>query len=519
MGEGSVLAPILGRWNQLPPSRQIALGALLAGAIVVFYLVFVASKSPNLVTAYSGLAPEDSAAIADQLEKDGIPYEIGGGGATVAVPANKVAEVRIKLAQAGLPSGGGVGFEIFDSQGFGTTDFVEKVNYRRGLEGELARSINTLDGVRGSRVHIVLPKDALFKEDQKATTASVLLQLKPGARLAQDQVHGIANLVSNSVEGLGRGGITIVDETGHVLFDGATMDSPFASGATASQMELQRQYEIALQRDVESTLAKVVGFGRSAVTIRALLNFDTVTQEEDTFGTQVQVRSSTSSTETYTGSNLTVGNVPGTGANDGTDASGSGGTGNSEYSRTETTTNNEVPRTTKSTIKAPGSLEKLSVSVVLDDSVTAAQESAITSAVAAAVGLDQTRGDIISVTRLPFDVSVDEGIVMAAGDGLAQYLEYLKLLLPLLAVILGFVLVMLLLRSLSKRQLALPAPQPYPALSGPMHAAALPSVPQPALPALETGSDPREERVLKLAEANPRAVADVVQTWMREEDR
>ncbi|MCL4230454.1 MAG: flagellar M-ring protein FliF [Dehalococcoidia bacterium] len=519
MGKGSALAPILDRWNQLPQSRQIALGALVAGAVVVLYLVFVSSRSPNLVVAYSGLAPEDSAAIADQLEKDGVPYEIGGGGATVSVPANKVAEVRIKLAQAGLPSGGSVGFEIFDNQGFGTTDFVEKVNYRRGLEGELARSINTLDGVKGSRVHIVLPKDALFKEDQKATTASVLLQLKPGADLTQDQVHGIANLVSNSVEGLDRAGITIVDETGHVLFDGATMDSPFASGATATQMELQRQYELALQRDVESTLAKVVGYGRSAVTIRARLNFDTVTHEEDTFGEGVQVRSSSSTTETYTGSNLTVGNIPGTGANDGTDNTGTGGSGNSQYSRTETTTNNEIPRTTTSTIKAPGSLEKLSVSVVLDDSVTAAQETSITSAVAAAVGLDQTRGDIISVTRLPFDVSVKEGMVPAAGDGLAQYLQYLKLLLPLLAVILGFILVMLLLRSLSKRQLALPAPQPAMALAAPAPVAALHTAPAAPLPALEAPNDPREERVLKLAEANPRAVADVVQTWMREEDR
>ncbi|MCE7929031.1 MAG: hypothetical protein DYG91_11125, partial [Chloroflexi bacterium CFX7] len=128
-------------------------------------------------------------------------------------------------------------------------------------------------------------------------------------------------------------------------------------------------------------------------------------------------------------------------------------------------------------------------------------------------------GDIISVTRLPFDVSVKEGMVPAAGDGLAQYLQYLKLLLPLLAVILGFILVMLLLRSLSKRQLALPAPQPAMALAAPAPVAALHTAPAAPLPALEAPNDPREERVLKLAEANPRAVADVVQTWMREEDR
>jgi flagellar M-ring protein FliF len=283
-------------------------------------------------------------------------------------------------------------------------------------------------------------------------------------------------------------------------------------------MELQRQYEAALQRDVEGTLAKVVGAGRSAVTVRAKLNFDTVKQDEDKFAPAAQAvpRSTTSTTETFTGSGINVGNVPGTGTNGGTNqGTGTTANGNSNYSRTETTVNNEVGRTTTSTIKAPGSVDRLSVSVVLDDSVSAAQESSITSAVAAAVGLDQTRGDTLSVTRLPFDASVKEDLVAAAGNGLDQYLRYLKLLLPLLAVVLGFILVMLLLRSLSKRQLALPSPAMVQALPAPLTAAAIPAA--PPLPALEPASDPSEERVLKLAQSNPRAVADVVQTWMREE--
>src|SRR5207249_3333430 len=154
-----------------------ALGAILAGTIVILYLVLMASRQPNLVVAMTNLAPEDSAAIADQLTSDGVPYEIGGGGSTVAVPANKVAEVRIKLAQAGLPKGGNVGLEIFDKTNFGATDFVQQVNFQRGMEGELARSINTLDGVKASRVHISMPQEAIFKEDQAKPTASILLQL------------------------------------------------------------------------------------------------------------------------------------------------------------------------------------------------------------------------------------------------------------------------------------------------------------------------------------------------------
>jgi len=520
MGAGNPLSAVMDRWNQLPRSRQLALGAILAGTIVVLYFVFVSSSSPNLVVAYSGLQPEDSASIVDQLSKDGVPYELGGGGSTISVPANRVAETRIKLAQAGLPKGSAsTGLEIFDKTNFGATDFVQQVNYTRGLEGELARSINTLDSVRGSRVHVVLPKEAIFKEDQQKTTASVLLQLKPGTHLTQDQVKGITNLVSNSVAGLTQAGVTIIDETGHVLFDGAVLDSPFSTGASSSQLEVQHQYELALQRDIESTLGKVVGVGRSAVTVRAALNFDSVKKAEDSFGAPNSVvpRSSTSTTETFTGNGNTAGGVPGTGSNGGNAAAAAGSGTNSNYSRTETTTNNEVNKTTTTTVKAPGSVDRLSVSVVLDESVTPAQEASLTSAVAAAVGLDQTRGDTLSVTRLPFDASVKEDLLpAAAADGLGQYLSYLKLLLPLLAVVLAFVLVMLLLRSLSKRQGTMPT-----AMDQMMLAAAMPAaLPAPArLPALESAPDPQEERILQLASHNPRAVADVVQTWMREEER
>ncbi len=516
------LGPLLQRWNQLPRSRQVMLGGVAAIAVVALYMIFLSSSKPNMVVAYSGLAPEDSAAIADELESKGIPYEIGAGGANLSVPANKVAEVRLLLAQSGLPTGGSVGLEIFDKTNFGATDFVQQINFRRGLEGEIARSINTLDGVKASRVHISIPQESIFKEDQIDATASVLLQLKPGTRLSEEEVRGITNLVTNSVGGLESKGVTIIDDSGRVLFDGATFDGAFSAGGTSSQLELQHQYETALQRDVSDTLARIVGAGRSAVTVRANLNFDQTTETKDEFGTPDQSipRSQTTVEETFTGNNLNVGSVPGTGANGGT----GGGTnttanGASDYSRTETTTNNEIPRTTSTTVKAPGSVRKLSVSVVLDESVTPTQEASITSAVAAAVGLDQVRGDTLSVTRLPFDESVREDLVQAASDGLGTYLNYLQLLLPILAVVLGFILVMLLLRSLSKRQLALPAamsPQLLAAAGAPA-LTALPPSRMEDLPALESASDPHEERIIQLAEANPRAVADVVQTWMRED--
>lgn len=518
MGNGSPLGPILERWNQLSRSRQIALGGIVAGAIIVLYFVFVASSSPNMVIAFSGLQPEDSAAMAAQLESDGVPYELGPNGSSISVPATRLGEVRIKLASAGLLKGGaGTGFELFDKTNFGATDRVQDINYLRALQGELSRSINTIDGVRTSRVHIVIPQEAIFKEDQQKTTASVLLSLQSGTELSQDQVRGVTNLVSNSVPGLTQAGVTIMDQTGHVLFDGATFDTPFATGASATQMDLQRKYEISLQRDIESTLAKVVGQGRSAVTVRAKLNFDTVQEAKDTFGAADTVipRSSSTTTESFNGSNLNTGAVPGTGSNGATNPGGNtSANGNSTYTRTETTTNNEIPKTTTTTTRAPGGVDRLSVSVVLDESVTEAQESSLTSAVAAAVGLDQARGDVLSVTRLPFDPSVRDTLAAPAADGLGQYLHYLELLLPLLAVALAFVLVMLLLRNLAKRQVAMQTG--YRAAVVAAGAGTLGG--PPPLPALQAASDPAEERVFQLAQQNPRAVADVVQTWMREEE-
>ncbi len=527
MGESSLLSPIMDRWNLLPKGRQMALAGVLAGTIIVFYFVFVASTSPNMVTAFSGLAPEDSAQIADELERQGIQYEIGSGGSSVLVPANLVAEIRIDLAQAGLPTGGGVGFEIFDKTNFGATDFTQQVNFQRAIEGELARSINTLDGVRSSRVHIVMPQDAIFQEDQEPASASIVLGLNPGVSLTQGQVKGIGNLVAGAVEGLELSGVMIIDSTGSVLFDGSTMDSLFSVGGTSSQLELKRQFERALEQDIQTILAPVVGVGRSAVTVNAELNFDSVTSESSTFGDPLSC-SAAATTETFTGTGASAAAaVPGTGAN-GDDAADSTTSGNdSTYESSQVTVNNEIPQTITTTVNAPGSVKRLSIAVVLDESITGAQETALTTAVAAAVGFDAVRGDTLSVTRLPFDVATQESLVpVVAGDGIGQYLDYLKLVLPLLAVALAFVLVSLLLRSLGKKQLALPSSgmrmMPMVSVEGLEAGEEAEAIAPPKkkkadlLPELDQ-SNPQEERIVRMAQSNPRAVAQVVQTWMREE--
>ncbi len=523
MRNSSAFAQVMERWNQLPRSRQIALGGIVAGAVVVLYFVFIASASPNMVVAYQGLALEDSSQIADQLEKEGVPYEILGGGSQIAVPAKRVAEVRIKIAAAGLgATGGTVGFEIFDKTNFGATDKDKAINFVRALQGELTRSINTVEGIESSRVLLSMPEDALFKEDQEEPKASVVLKLRGNTELDKEQIRAITNLVTSSVEGLKTAGVTIMDDRAAVLFDGSAYDSPFAAGASATQLDLQRQYEKELQSSAREMLSTVVGPVRSNVTVRAAMNFDAVETLQEEFAETPTLRSSSTTSETFNGTNLTTGQVPGTGANGGADiAAQTGANGDSTYTRTESTTNNDISRTTTTTVKAPGAIERLSVSVVLDESVTQQQEQAIRGAVAAAVGLDQTRGDLLNVVRLPFDVSVTDALVVPAPNGMQQYLSYVKLLIPVLAVALAFVLIMLLLRSLSKRQLAMPQPYLATALAGAggqLMPGDLLHVPALESPGIVQNVDAAEERVMRLADSNPRAVADVVQTWMREDD-
>ncbi|MBK9343261.1 MAG: hypothetical protein IPN07_09535 [Dehalococcoidia bacterium] len=518
MGPGSPLAPLLERWNQLPRSRQVLLGGIAAAALVAFYLIFVASKSPAMVVAFSSLAPEDSAAIADELESQGVPYTIGGGGSTVSVPANEVAEVRIRLAQAGLPKGGSVGLEIFDKTNFGATDFVQQVNFRRGWRG--ARPFDKHARRRQSqprphchpgRGHLQPGPETRHCERPAPARSRHEAGREPGPRHHQpghelrrragtERRHhhrrdrhrpvrwrDVRQPVLNRCDRLANGPATPVRS-------GAAERRP-ADPCQSSGRRPERRHR--------SSHPEFRPRHRCRRQVRRRKRGRPSQQHEhdgDLQRLQPQCRER-----------------PGDGHERGHRRHLQHHGERRQHIQPHRDHNEQrINKTTSTTVKAPGSIDRLSVSVVLDESVTAAQEASITSAVAAAVGLDQVRGDTLSVTRLPFDASVREDLLPAASDGIGTYLSYLKFLLPMLAVALGFILVMLLLRALGKRQLALPAGYQQAMLPAAGAIAALPR--GESMPALQPASDPHEERVLKLADSNPRAVADVVQTWMREEE-
>lgn len=415
---------VWGRFSKVQKTLVIAIPSVLFVGLLVFILLSSRSRYEIL---YSHLEQKDAAEVTAELKKNNIPYSLGSKDnfVTVMVPAEKVYDTRLTLAGQGLPRGNGVGYEIFDQPKWGTTDFTQKVNYKRALEGELQRTIGSLQQIQTARVSIVIPEPELFTEKEKPTTASVVLELKSDAVVKREQVRGIVHLVAASVEGLKPENVNVIDSKGNILSsfiqeeaednnpDNLNNGSTLTQQAklTLHQLEVQQNFEKDLERKVNVMLTKVMGGNsRIAVSVSAELNFDKTENDSEVFEPVVDgqgiARSSQTKKEQYVGdggfpSNV-VGGVPGTDSNiPGYQAlNGS----NSQYSKEENTTNFEINRTVKHNVVAPGSPKRISVGVFVDN-LQPQQVDAIKSAVIAAAGLDLNRGDQVAVENMPFDNS------------------------------------------------------------------------------------------------------------------
>ena len=535
-------------WNSLSPTRRVMLAATGGGLVALALLLYSWSSSINYITLYAGLDPSDSGRIVDQLRSRGIPFQLDPGGSTIRVSQDQVDELRLDFATQGLPDGGQLGFEIFDGNSFVATDFVQRLNFQRGLQGELARTIETFSAVENARVHIVLPERSLFVTDERPATAAVVLQMRPGRALATDEIAGVAHLISGAVEGLDKVDITIIDTSGSVLYDGRALADESALGASGNQLALQRSFEEALERDVRQLLDQALGPAKSAVQVHATLNFDRLETETETFfpgqavngsaDTPGVLRSSTTVTESYSTSGEGGGSValPGAFSNiPGADTDITSGVTSGEesttYARNEELSNCEVGHQITRSVTAVGGVESLSVSLLLDDSVSATQVVSLTAAVAAAVGINEARGDTIVVSSIPFDrTAIEEAAAAFAADASTQQLfGYVRMALPVLVLLVAFVFFQLLMRSLNKRGNyrvvdasggMLPAGV---AIGGGELSAGPVGLPAAragaALPAPEA-EDIRsdvERQVTRMAEAHPGTVANVVQSWLREE--
>lgn len=537
-------------WGRLGRSQQMAIIGVAGGALVFAFIFLNMGRSQTFITAFTNLDPKDSNAAVEALKAEGIPYQLSADGSTIKVPPEKLATARLKLSAKGLPKGGAVGFELFDKTSFGVTDFVQHINYQRALEGELSRTINTLEQVESARVHIVVPKQELFVSQQKPATASVLLRLRPGRTLDEGALRGIAHLVSRSVQGLEQQNITIVDDTGRMLFDGGSL-AENSVGLSASQMDIQKKLEKSIEAEVQSMLDRVAGPNRGLVRVKAEMDFSRKEETAETYtpggpNNQGVPRSTSNITETYTGGQ-NGGQQPGAQANVPGRAGQVAANGSTNsYQRSETTTNYEVSKSTSHTITGPGQIKRLSVSVLLDSSIPEQDATGLRDAVAAAAGINQQRGDQLVVTTAAFGGTQNqEPLAVAKKAGLPSMLfQYAKVGVPLLAAVIVLFFVWRMSKSVAPVRIKVetvheqpPALTPAPAAAAAYALAAAGGGEGGAMPAGERfdllpepgrrGETPEQaarrleiqQRMSNLATANPEAIAEIIHSWMAQDDK
>ncbi|GAB6173424.1 flagellar basal-body MS-ring/collar protein FliF [Paradesulfitobacterium aromaticivorans] len=432
-------------WQKLSrPQKIITIVAPLLVATALFGLIIWAGQ-PNYVSIYKGTEAE-AGAIRNKLVDLKFKYQLADGGTNILVPQAQAAEARLQLAVADLPQGSKFSYDYLNQMRIGETDADRKLRQLLGLQNELETTIKTLAGVQDSRVHIVMPEKSLFVENEKKATAAVTLKLAPGTKLGDDQIRGIANLMAASVEGLEMQNVTVMDTNGSVLSD-VLGNSNDPNRLTGTQLQLKQTVENNIQKSVQSMLDRVFP-GQTVVRANVTLNFDQVSVKEQQHGPGAVVSKETS-TETSTNGSA-VGTVPGPNTNiPGYPAPTASGTPSSSNS-SKTTENFQVDVTQTERIINPGSISRLSVSVMLDgETVTQAQADQIKEVVASAAGIDVNRGDQIQIAAIPFDKQslMAEKAAMAQAEQKQKILTYAELG---AGVLLGILFLLILWRARSK---------------------------------------------------------------------
>jgi len=523
--------------------------AVTVALVGFFAFLILRVTAPQMTPLFTDLTFEDSAAIVKDLERQGVPYELRNDGAIVMVPKDRVPRLRMKLAESGLPKGGGVGYEIFDkSDALGATTFVQNINHLRALEGELARTIRGLDRVQGARVHLVLPERPLFSRDKAEASASIVLKVR-GA-LEPQQVRAIRHLVASAVNGLKPERVSVVDETGRLLADGARAEGAVGVGADERQVAFERR----LREQIENIVSSVVGPGRARVQITADFDFNRVTQTSEKFDPEGRVLRSSQTREESSAANdnregqVTVGNeLPGA-----PQRPADANTPREQARKSEEIVNYEISRSTKTEVTEGGRVNRISVAVLVDGSYSKNERGEIAyqprdkdeieriaALVRTAIGFDQKRGDQVEIVNLRFAESPTAAI--QEPTGLLAYLQFTKddvmrwIELAVMA-LLGLVVLLLVVRPLVRRVLA-------PELAAPPEAAIAAAIAdgdvKGAIAAGATADDikavPNQtakmidiaqvqgqvhaqsvQKVGELADRNPNETVSIIRTWLHE---
>jgi flagellar M-ring protein FliF len=403
-----------GFWTHRTQSQRVLIAGLAAALVLTFVLMIYWLNQPDMRVLYSNLFPEDASRVVEMLKKDNINYKLTNNGSTIMVPADQVYDLRLRAAGEGQVTGQGVGFEIFDNVKIGQTDFVQRINYQRALQGELSRTISEMPEVERARVHLVIPEKSLFIEEQSPPSASVMLKLTgDSTELEDDQIMAIVNLVAMSVENLDKSNITVSSATGQVLYQPEAEDS--LQGLTTKQLDYRMNLQTNLERRIEQMLAPVVGAGRVIAKVNADVNFRQKTIRREIYDPDGQVvRSEQRSEESTRGTANVEAGVPeanfrGDGFN--------GSLSQQEGTRETRTINYEINKEEQQVLVSVGEVDRLSVSVLVDGTYTEPAEEGgewvyvprteeelakIENHVQKAVGYDSARGDSIVVSSYAF---------------------------------------------------------------------------------------------------------------------
>ena len=486
------------RFSTLPLTQKL----LILGVPAVFFslivTVLIYSLQPDYAILYGDLSPEDMNAVLTELDKEGISYKVGRDGRSILVPEDKVRDVRLKLAAKGIPNKGVIGYELFDKSTIGLSEFQQRVNFKRAIEGELVRTILRFRNIEDARVHIALPEKSIFLREEKEPSASVFLKLKPGAEIRPEQVKAIRNLVAASVESLKPENVVVIDDRGRNL----TAMLEEGEEVSARQLKIKREIEKDMERKIQTALEEALGYGNVKVRVSVELDFSKVQRKEEIYDPDMTaVVSEQKKKERTTG--VPVGGVPGAAANIPPGTGAVAGQTGTITERKETITNYEVSKKEIVSVDPTLRIKRLSIGVIVNKDLKGISEDSIRKIVSAAAGLDPKRGDTLSVVAIPFRKPE------VGPPPVPEIPLWKKLLLP---VLIGSVLTLLLLfgllRFLRRRP---PAPVPAP--------------PPEEVPAI-TGAEILRERakelevvktVVDVARKEPKKVAALIKTWLREE--
>jgi len=419
-------------FTALTPARKVSLLVAAVVTLVGIGLLVYWTGQVEYRVLFSNLSGEDAGNIVSKLQEKKVPYRLSSTGDAISVPAEKVAELRLEMATAGLPQGGGVGFEIFDNKSLGSTEFEQQLNYRRALQGELSRTINSLEEIQMSRVHLALPKESLFLERQKKATASVTVKLKQGRTLRSSQVEGIVHLVASSVEGISPEDVIIVDSRGNILSTAQT-DSKLAK-MTNAQVDYQRSQERDMGARIQSLLENVVGKGKAVVRVSAVMDFRITEKTEENYDPESPV---VRSVKRQTEKSALPTAVKATSDSPGRE-------------KLDETINYEINRVVNKTVMPVGEIQKISIAVLIDGNYSKNEKGAeiyqprpkkdidtLEELVRKSAGINAARGDQVVVTEMPFS-KVD-----AEQEPLAKpsWQEKIAVYSPLIKYVTGFIAV------------------------------------------------------------------------------